>query len=456
MAGIGFELRRMLQKDTLLGVMRAYTYAGVISAGPWILSIVGILMVGVLSLPFVVPSSLITQFQVSVTSLIMGSLIITGPLQLAFTRFSADRIFERQESLILSNYHGTALIATVISGSIAVLVAGVFMTELSLLYRILMVAGFVVMSNVWIAVIFLSGMKQFLAVVWIFLGGYTVTVLLSLWLRDYGLEGLLFGFVMGQLVLLVATSVMIYRSFSSQTFMSFEMFTKRNLYVSLMVVGLLYNLGVWIDKLMFWYNPATGQNVIGPFHASVIYDIPVFLAYLAVIPGMAVFLVRIETDFAEAYEAFFKAVREGSSLERIEEIRNTMVGTIRTGLYEIFKIQAIAALVLFAAGDAILRLLGISALYLPLLYVDVIGAGLQVVLLGILNIFFYLDQRRPVLIVSLLFVVLNGLLTWITLQLGPVWYGYGFAGALLIVVLIALYMLDRKLDSLEYETYMRQ
>lgn len=28
MAGIGFELRKMLRRDSLLGLLRAYTYAG--------------------------------------------------------------------------------------------------------------------------------------------------------------------------------------------------------------------------------------------------------------------------------------------------------------------------------------------------------------------------------------------------------------------------------------------
>lgn len=51
MAGIGFELRKMLKRDSLLGLLRAYTYAGIISSGPWILSIVGILLIGILTLP---------------------------------------------------------------------------------------------------------------------------------------------------------------------------------------------------------------------------------------------------------------------------------------------------------------------------------------------------------------------------------------------------------------------
>ena len=96
MAGIGFELRKILRRDNLLSLLQAYSYAAVISSGPWILSIVGILIIGILSYSMVVPAILITQFQVSVTYVIAVSLVFTGPFQLAFTRFAADRLFEKK------------------------------------------------------------------------------------------------------------------------------------------------------------------------------------------------------------------------------------------------------------------------------------------------------------------------------------------------------------------------
>ena len=89
MAGIGFELRKILERDNLLSLLQAYSYAAVISSGPWILSIVGILIIGILSYSMVVPNQLVTQFQVTVTYVIAVSLIFTGPFQLAFTRFAA-------------------------------------------------------------------------------------------------------------------------------------------------------------------------------------------------------------------------------------------------------------------------------------------------------------------------------------------------------------------------------
>ena len=456
MAGIGFELRKLLKRENLLGMLQAYGYAGVISSGPWVLSIIGILIIGVLSYAVVVPDFLIVQFQVTVTYIIALSLILTGAFQLSFTRFSADRLFEERHDVILPSFHAVAFAVTVLSGVVAVLGVLFLFPDQSLMYRLMTVAAFVIMSNIWIATIFLSGMKQYKAIVWLYFVGYSITVGSALTLRDLGLEGLLTGFVIGHTVLLLGMMTLILRNFSSDRFMSFEFFDRKQIFPALFWIGLFYNLGVWVDKFMFWYVPATSQPVIGPLRASLIYDLPVFLAYLSIIPGMAIFLVRLETDFVEYYDAFYDAVRSGGSLEMIEEFRNGMVQTVKLGVYEIIKIQTIAVLVLIVTGRALLEWLGISTLYLSLLYIDVVAAGLQVVFLGILNVFFYLDRRRIVLILTAMFVVLNFVFTAITIELGPAFYGYGFALALLIVVMIGAQRLSRTLSRLEYETFMLQ
>jgi polysaccharide biosynthesis protein PelG len=454
MAGIGFELRKILKHDTLFGVARAYAYAGLISSGPLILSIFGILIIGVMSLAFVIPKYAIVQFQISVTYLIALSLILTGPLQLSFTRFISDRLFEKRDDLVLSNYNGVVLVSTIASGLVGVVAMLVGFKSEPLAYRVLMVAGFVVISNIWIAVIFLSSVKQYRQILFVFLIGYGCTVAFALMLNRHGLSGLLGGFVAGHLVLLGGLSGLIYRNYRSGRLISFEVFDKRFAYPTLALVGLFFNLGVWLDKFMFWYSPGTGAPVIGPLHASVIYDIPVFIAYVCVMPGMATFLVRIEADFVEYYDAFYDAVRSGATLRHINDMRDMMVGSVRAGLYEIIKIQVVVLLLIFAFGSNVLEALNISPLYMPLLTVDVIAASLQVVLLGLLNVFFYLDARRTVLKLCVAFVVLNGALTWITLQMSPNTYGYGFALALLILVVGAVLTLDRKFAKLEYETYM--
>ncbi len=456
MAGIGFELRKLLERDSLLGMLQAYAYAGIISSGPWILSILGILLIGVMSLTIVIPSTLITQFQVSVTYLIACSLTLTGFAQLAFTRFCADRLFEKKAALILPNFRGISLLITLLAGGLALPLLYMGFRDSSEYYRQLMLAGFVIMCNIWIATLFLSSMKQYKSILAMFALGYGVTIFLSLALRPMKLEGLLTGFVIGHFVLLGGMILLIEHNFPSSEFLRFDFLKKNQVFISLAVVGLFYNLGLWLDKFMFWIHPSTSIPVIGLLRASPIYDIPVFLAYLSIIPGMAVFLVKMETDFVEYYDAFYEAVRGGGSLEELEQWRNDIVFTVRQGIYQIIKIQSISALLVLVVGRQLLHLLGISELYLPLLFVNLIAAALQVVFLGILNVFFYLDQRRMVLLLTACFCLGNGLFTGLSLYLGPGWFGDGYALSLLVTVALGFYLLNRKLDQLEYETFMFQ
>lgn len=456
MAGIGFELRKLMRRGSLTGIARAYLYAGVISSGPMILSCFGILIIGVLSASVVKPSDLVTQFQVSVTYMIAGSLIATGPLQLSFTRFVSDRCYDGRADLVLPNYRAVQLVCTALTGLLGTAAMSVGFGETPLAYRLLMIAGFVTASNIWIAVVFLSSLKQYRQVLWSFALGYAAVVGLALALNRYGLTGLLGGFVAVHAVLLLCLSAIVHRQYAGARYISFEAFSRRFMYVSLAWVGFMFNLGVWIDKFVFWFSPVTGTRVIGWFHASVIYDIPVFIAYVCVMPAMAVFLVRIEADFAGYYDAFYDAVRKGATLQRIGAMRDMMVRSVRAGLFEIVKVQIVVALFVLAFGAALLGALRISPLYLPLLVVDVIAASLQVLFLGLLNVMFYLDARRDVLKLTTLFVALNAALTVLSIRIGPPAYGYGFACALLIATLVAMRMLDAKFSSLEYETYMLQ
>ena len=176
MAGIGFELRKIMRRDTLMGVARAYAYAGLISSGPLILSIFGILIIGLISLTSVIPTFAIVQFQVSVTYLIALSLILTGPLQLSFTRFISDRLFEKRDDLVLSNYNGVVLVSSLLAAAVAVIAMLVGFRSEPLIYRLLMITGFVVVSNIWIAVIFLSSVKQYRQILLVFFVGYACVV----------------------------------------------------------------------------------------------------------------------------------------------------------------------------------------------------------------------------------------------------------------------------------------
>ena len=457
MAGIGFELRKLLRRESLLGILRAYGYAGLISSGPWVLSILGIMLVGILSVSRVHPTVRVQQFLVIVNYIMAGSLILTGLLQLMFTRFVADRLFQRKRNVVVPNLMGSLTLTSIVAGGLCSAAVIFLFQDESVVLRVLMVVSFVAVCDVWMLVVLMSGLKNYRQVLGIFVIGYGVSIAASLGLRRFNIEGLMGGFLIGQALLLFLMMAAVVRDHPrSRTLVSFDFLRPKQAFYSLMFTGFFYNLGGWADKFLFWFNPVTSEQIIGPLRASVIYDLPIFLAYLSIIPGMAVFLVRIETDFAEHYELFYNAVREGDTLPHIEHLRQGMTFFIRQGIYEIFKVQGLTLLVLLLAGARILKAIGISPLYLQLFYVDLVAVGVQVLLLSILNVLFYLDQREFALALSILFTVLNIGLTLLTQWLGPAFYGYGFAGATILASFVGIIFLSRLLAQLEYETFMLQ
>jgi len=456
MAGIGFELRKYLNEDSFSGTLKAYGFAGLISAGPWVLSILGVMLIGIVALSQKVGGHEIEQFTTSVTWIMGSSLVLSGLLQLVFTRFIADRLFEGHPEVINPNLFGAMLLTTAVSGAIGIaLLLTIFHESFS--YEMLMLGNFVAMNNVWIVVIFVAGLKKFKHILYSFAAGYATTVCLSIILIPHGINGLLSGLLAGHAVLLFSMLAVVIpeHPLSHNDTVRADFLRRKQIFPSLIFIGLFYNLGIWIDKLMFWFFPGTSEVVIGPLRASLIYDLPIFLAYLSIIPGMAVFLLRIETDFAEAYDGFFNAVRGNASLQEIETLGNEMILAVREGIYQIIRVQGITVLILFMLGPKIIVWLGISDKFIHLYYIDLVGVAAQVLMLAVLNVLFYLDRLSDAFWLTLTLLITNSAFTWITLQMGPTFYGYGFGLSMTMTAFVGIFLLSSELENIEFRTFMR-
>ena len=454
MAGIGFELRKYLDEDSFSGTLKAYGFAGLISAGPWVLSILGVMLIGIVALSQKIGGQEVEQFTTSVTWIMGSSLILSGLLQLVFTRFIADRLFEGRDHLINPNLFGALLLTTLVSGLLGLLILITMFNE-SFSYEFLMLSNFVTLNNVWIVVIFVAGLKKFKLILYSFAAGYATTVCLSILLIPYGISGLLGGLLAGHAVLLFTMLAVVIPEAPVVNTVRADFLRRRQIFPVLIFVGLFYNLGIWIDKLMFWTFPGTSEAVIGPLRASLIYDLPIFLAYLSIIPGMAVFLLRIETDFAEAYDGFFNAVRGNASLQEIETLGNEMILAVREGIFQIIRVQGITVLVLYMLGPKIIAWLGISDKFIHLYYIDLVGVAAQVLMLAVLNVLFYLDRLSDAFWLTLTLLISNAAFTWITLQMGPMYYGYGFGLSMTLTAFVGIFLLSSELENIEFRTFMR-
>ena len=455
MAGIGFELRKTLHRDRLLSIAKIYGYSALLSSGPWVISIVAIIVVGFINVAASGSESSVVQYQIIITYAIAlaSSMIITGFVQLPFTRYIADLVFAKRENEVLPSYYGVLLVSWVLGFFFVLPLALFLFQDQSTFFIIIVISTFLALSGVWISNILAASLKYYHAVLVAYSIAYGLIIVLSLFFGK-NLEALISIFFIGNALLLVILMTLITKSYHSSRLISFDFFKRKTFYWSLGFAGLFYNFGVWIDKFIFWYHPLTGYNVIGGLNASVVYDMPIFIAYLSILPGMAVFFFRLEVDFAEKYELFYDAVRSGGTLGIIQRYCNDMIDTIRQAIREILLLQGVINALLFLSTPTLFSYLHIPQLYLSLFYILAVGAQLQLGFMSIMALLYYLDRRNLSMKLALAFLILNGILTLISIYLGPAMFGYGYAVSLLLVFTVSLLVIRKEMRALTYETFM--
>ena len=455
MAGIGFELKKILKKGRLTSLILAVGYSTALSSGPWIISILAIIVSAFLIYPFVKEKNIIMQFHISITYTIALSLIISSPFQLLFTRYVADRHFEKKFEKILSNFLGVISLSMIIGLVFSSLIASLF-KDTDPLYKISFVSTITILSGFWIATTLLTSFKSYRYIFFSFILGYGIVLGLIPLMSKYSISGLMISFFLGQSAIFLMLLGRIIYEHPSNRGIEFEFLNKRYTYPSLALIGLFYNAGIWIDKFIFWFSPLTGKQVLGPLRASVVYDIPIFLAYLAIAPGMGIFFLKLEGEFAESYEKYYRAVTGRDSLFKIYTMAMEMITSARTIILDVLRVQGIASIAIFLFEKSLFGIFKLSLLYIPLFNVLLTGTFVQLVLLSVLGLLFYYDLRAYALCVSFVFFVLNATLSYISVHLGPYFYGYGYTISLIFSSIIGIALLRRFLHEIHYRTYMLQ
>lgn len=453
MAGIGFELRKLLRKDSFLADVSAYLYAALISSGPWLMSILCLSILGLYRQTGFPPEKQ-EIFRSTVIYTYALSIVFIGGVQLVVTRYLADLLYAKEHRHTLRAFFTSAL--WVLAGGTAFAALFYRSFALSPLYKAVAVILFQVTCLIWLAMIFVSAVKDYKSIVYAFAVGTAVSVLAAIGLdRVFPYDGYLMGFTLGQAVILFWLVSCLLTEFPAAGLWDRGLVRHFRRYWDLACIGLAYNLAIWVDKVVFWFAP--DSRLIAPwFRTHDIYEAPVFFAYLSIVPTLAVFLIKIETKFYEHYQRYYAKIMGNQSLSSILEEKRLMVAMLQENFREVFVLQgAITGLgIIFA--KPLLAAVKLIPLQAPLLRVALIGAFLQALLSINIIILFYFDLRKRVLALSLLFLVLNTGLSWWSTRLGFQFYGYGYCYASLVTFAASFWVLSRSLEDLEYITFAKQ
>lgn len=451
MAGIGFDLRRLVQEDSgLIARLRAYSAAGLIAAGPWLVTMASLLLVR--SAAGWLDQREFERFLSVVGGVFAASLVTVSGLQMAVSRYLADELYvQRYGGLLPAFATCTALVAAV-QAVTGWLLCSWFGFDPSLTLAVVFL--YVAVSLSWLSMSWLTVIRQHDKVLVVYLiGGAGFLLALRLLGRETDLAGVVMAYALCNGLIVVLMSVLVALGIETAEGRNAEVVRGICRHRVLFLAGTAYGLSLWIDKWVFWV--CDGIATVGTLHQHPLYDSCFYLGYLTVLPALSINLVHLETEFYARYRAYFGAVTGNRTLRDIRWFGDDMARSLRSSAGKLLRIQGAVSLACIALAGPIVGFAGLSDYAVRVFRFACLGAFCHVLLLVTVLVLLYFDRRHAALRSCLLFLVLNALLAWWSVTTGPWTYGTGFAMAALLALIAALVELRRTLGRLEYLTFMQ-
>lgn len=450
MAGIGFELRKLLRKETLFGDIQAMLYSVTVFSGPWLFTCFCLAFLGVY-FANVLDTYQQLMFRATVVYCYAFSMVFTGPVQMVTTRFLADKYFVGDAKANTPAFITSLALTLPIQAITAMWFLS--MVNETLGYKILALLLYLVISAIWLTMVPLSAAKDYNSIIAaFFIGcGLSLVAATSLGYR-LGLNGLLAGFLVGQLVILFALIMRLLVEFELTNAFNKELIFYFKDKWTLAVTGFFLNLGIWVDKFIFWYSKEA-MEINAPLYSYPLYETATFLAYVAIVPAMGYFLIKVEVEFYDRYRNFFEMILHRQPLDTIRGVKLKMATTLREGTRTILLVQGLVTGAALYLSPHILQLLNLPGLYLGVVRISMIGALLLGLFLLDVLILFYFDLQKEVLAASVFFCVANAVCTHLSIRLGFPFYGYGFTVASLASLILVAVLLEWGLRNFEYHTF---
>lgn len=453
MAGIGFTLRRLTQRDDLLGIVTGYGHSLFVAAGPWLVT-VGALVGINLILGRTVGVEAHRLFGSILIYNFSASLVVTGPIVLVATRYLADRVFEKR----LESATGLLVTSIILGTAPGLLVAIPFYTllcDMPALTAAIAIANYAVISGVWVTALFLSALKAYVRVTVAFCVGMAAAFAAAAWLGPrFGADGALGGFTIGLAVTLVAILATVLSEYRYRLRAPLALLPYLVRYWDLALGGLLYNLAVWVDKWIVWTGP--GKVVVaGRLVTNPAYDGAMFLAYLTIVPALAMFMIAIETQFFVEYQRFYRAIGDHATLGQIRDNQRRLILSVVTGLRSVLILQSVIAVLAIFLAPQIIGATSGAYDQITIFRFGVLGALFHVFILFCLVFLQYFDMRRQALGLQCVFLATNAGATWATMQFEFAYLGYGYFIAVLFTFVVGVALVFSVISRLPYLTFVR-
>lgn len=454
MAGIGFALRKLTNRDDIVGVLRGHAHAAFASTGPLLLTALALGSISLLG-QLNDDQTAVKEFQLIVIYNFALTFITSGPVVMVVTRSLADLIFAKK----VRDAPGMLLGAMALTFAIQIPIAGtlyIVIADLDPTLRVVAIINFFAITGIWLAGVFLSALKAYTVVSRAFASGAVVTLASALILETTdSTTGLLLSFTFGLGVTLFSLLARILAEYPYPIMRPFAFVPNFRCYWEMAASGLVYNLAIWIDKFVMWVSPGAEIAPSGlPFFTY--YDTAMFMGFLTVVPSMGLFLVSVETSFYERQLRFFRDIERHAPYRRILANQKALIISVATSQRNLIVLQGCICLAAIVLAPQLFDLVNANFTQLSIFRFGVLGSFFLLLALFPLLVLTYMDLRLVVLGLQALFLVTNTGLTYWTVELGFRYYGYGYFLAALSTFVFATVAMYFYLDRLPFQVFVAQ
>lgn len=435
MAGIGFKLAQVAREGGVGGIVGAAAHGAVISAGPWLLTAVGMGLLErwaaehlAVADGVVVQTVLIYAFSLSA--------LAAAPVGIVATRLVADRIFARDAGGI----PGIVLLALAIGGGIGLAIGAVVFGVLAGLPFVQALTASIALAwlaQIWIAAPMLTALDRYRAVPVAYLAGIGVAAAV-LWLWPHGeLIGVLLVITGGIGLTLAAILLVLRRHFAGDVVLPRRDAIHPRLARIIALAGIAGVAAIWIDKWILWVGPAS-RAAVGALRLNPINDEGSFLGLLTIVPGLTLLLIVTETRFDRAFGSMLARCTGTSTIERIEEARGEVIRVLLGSLRLLVLAQLLVAALVWVTAVPLFDAIGADVRAIFAFRQTSAGVVFHLVVIATTVVLAYYDLFGRILLTWASFAAASALATWVQFDAGFAAFGWGYMAGAVVGAFVGL------------------
>lgn len=385
-------------------------------------------------------------------------LIAAIPCTMVATRQLSDALWKRKPDQAPIHLLGSLIASAGLSAFVFVLLYFVLFPLPADLALAGVVSG-ILIALLWTAATFSSATHDYMAVALAFLVGTLCSLVGAVFMafKYETASDTVWGYAFGLALSLTLLLVRIAATFPFETDRKSRplasLVSGFRLFPLLALGGLLNALGIWVDKWIVWSSPYGERTAAGLPH-SAIYDNAIFLAYLMIVPPLAIFVVHLETRFSRNFGRFTAIILQHGTLEDIEQAgiktKRDTLGTLRKII--LFQTAMCCALIILVPQFA--ELLGLQQRQVPIIQIGLLGTIFHFILIASGSILLYLDLQQRYVGIQLLYLMTLGGFTTLSLLGDGQYLGMGYLVATVVSGSVAYLMLLDALDRIDYHFFM--